>query len=94
VTRITTHVLDTSTGRPAEGVPVALEGVGGAVTDGDGRATLGDADAGRHRLVFEVGELSPFYTEIALAFVVPEGEDHLHVPLLLSPWGCTTYRGS
>ena len=94
MTRITTHVLDTARGRPAAGVPVALEGAGGAVTDADGRASLGEVGPGRHRLVFEVGALSPFYPEVSIVFVVAEAEDHLHVPLLLSPYGYTTYRGS
>jgi 5-hydroxyisourate hydrolase len=94
MTRITTHVLDTARGRPVAGVAVALEGVGGAITDADGRASLGEVGAGRHRITFEVGALSPFYPEVSIDFVVPDGEDHLHVPLLLSPFGYTTYRGS
>ncbi|HUA07312.1 MAG TPA: hydroxyisourate hydrolase [Solirubrobacteraceae bacterium] len=102
---ITTHVLDTSRGRPAAGVPVVLERavnsgwetVGSGTTDTDGRARdlLSSAlEAGRYRLTFDTGAYSHFYPEVTITFVVDGGEDHYHVPLLLSPFGYSTYRGS
>jgi 5-hydroxyisourate hydrolase len=92
VTLITTHVLDTAAGRPAAGVPVVLEGLGGAVTDDDGRATLGSVEPGTHRLTFDVA--GAFYPEVTIVFVATVEDEHLHIPLLLSPFGYTTYRGS
>jgi 5-hydroxyisourate hydrolase len=111
VSGITTHVLDTSRGRPAAGVPVVLERavdsgwqpVGRGTTDGDGRARdllSAPPAAGRYRLSFDtdayfraLGEAG-FYPEVSLTFVVETGEEHYHVPLLLSPFGYSTYRGS
>ncbi|HKO29370.1 MAG TPA: hydroxyisourate hydrolase [Solirubrobacteraceae bacterium] len=102
---ITTHVLDTSRGRPAAGVPVVLEravdgrweAVGRGTTDDNGRARdlLSSApENGRYRLTFDTGAYSRFYPEVTVTFVVEAGEDHYHVPLLLSPFGYSTYRGS
>jgi 5-hydroxyisourate hydrolase len=105
VSGITTHVLDTSRGRPAAGVSVVLERavdsqwetVGRGTTDADGRARdlLSSApEDGRYRLRFDTGAYSHFYPEVTVTFVVEDGEDHYHVPLLLSPFGYSTYRGS
>jgi 5-hydroxyisourate hydrolase len=107
---ITTHVLDTARGRPAAGVPVRLERrsgadwveVGAAVTDADGRARelVPDGvplEAATYRLRFDTAaHLGPdaFFPEVVLAFAVTRPEEHHHVPLLLSPFGYTTYRGS
>jgi 5-hydroxyisourate hydrolase len=104
---ITTHVLDTSRGRPAAGVPVVLERavgsgwepVGRGATDADGRASgllVSPPEAGRYRLTFETGGYleDGFYPEVSVTFVVEPGEEHYHVPLLLSPYGYSTYRGS
>jgi 5-hydroxyisourate hydrolase len=102
---LSTHVLDTSIGRPAAGVPVRLEVRGDGwqhVTDGrtdaDGRiAGWGVEAAGVYRLVFGTGDyLGPdaFYPEAAVAFRVADPAEHYHVPLLLSPFGYSTYRGS
>jgi 5-hydroxyisourate hydrolase len=111
---ITTHVLDTSTGKPASGVPVVLElktnttgwqMIGEAVTDTDGRIKdFGVADdglnPGHYRLTFETGqychmrEVECFFPQVTIAFVVNDTELHYHVPLLLSPFGYSTYRGS
>jgi len=104
---ITTHVLDTARGRPAAGVPVVLERavgqrwepVGRGVTDADGRAReLGPAaGAGRYRLTFDTAAhlgAEAFFPHVTVEFQVGEGEDRLHVPLLLSPFGYSTYRGS
>jgi hydroxyisourate hydrolase len=102
VTRITTHVLDTAAGAPAAGLTVVLlaagrDGawgeLGRAVTDADGRiGSFPQAVPGRCRLRFETG--TPFFTEVAVTFKVEAGREHLHVPLLLSPYGCSVYRGS
>ena len=93
---ISTHVLDTSRGRPASGVPVRLEGEGlvrDAVTDDDGRvASFGIVSAGRYRLVFDTAAHSEFFPRVSVDFTV--GDERLHVPLLLNPFGYSTYRGS
>lgn len=109
---ITTHVLDTSRGRPADGVPVTLArmdeqgswaSVGSGRTDADGRlrTLLAVAPApGTYRLTFdtrtyfEAAHLPVFYPSVAITFATAAGEDHYHVPLLLSPFGYSTYRGS
>ncbi|MCD0451514.1 hydroxyisourate hydrolase [Actinocorallia sp. API 0066] len=96
---LSTHVLDTTLGRPAQGVPVALDRLGPdgwarvaeGVTDADGRIKGWHADEGRHRLVFEVPR--SFFPEVTVVFDA-DGENHLHIPLLLSTYGYTTYRGS
>ena len=93
---ISTHVLDTSRGRPAAGVPVTLEGDGvrrEAVTDDDGRvASFGIVAAGDYRLVFDTAAHSEFFPRVSVDFTV--GDERLHVPLLLNPFGYSTYRGS
>ena len=101
---ISTHVLDTGTGRPAEGVRVTCwrlaaepEPVGQGVTDADGRiADLldgGDLVAGRYRLVFDLGA-GRFFEGASLDVRVEDpGRSH-HVPLLVAPYGLTSYRGS
>jgi hydroxyisourate hydrolase len=100
---LSTHVLDTAHGRPAAGVPVVLLDRSGrqmaeAVTDDDGRvAAMGEElAAGTYTLRFLVTEVHPdgFYPEVAVTFTVTEDESHYHVPLLLSPYGYSTYRGS
>ncbi|MEV5836340.1 hydroxyisourate hydrolase [Nocardia sp. NPDC052112] len=102
---IGTHVLDAVAGAPAAGVAVVLhrdtEVLGSATTDDDGRiASLGVAlPPGTYRLVFDTGAyfaergLESFYPEVAITFVVI-AERHYHVPLLLSPFAFSTYRGS
>ena len=92
---VSTHVLDTAAGRPAPGVAVELrrdaDVVAAAETDADGRARLAEClDPGSYSLVFH--PLSPFFTRVELEVELTEG--HYHVPLLVSPYGCTTYRGS
>ena len=107
---ISTHVLDTARGRPAAGVPVALERVAGdgaviarAVTDADGRVReLAPASlaAGDYRLTFDTGAyfatlgVEGFYPLVTVVFSLRDPSQHHHVPLLLSPFGYTTYRGS
>jgi len=108
---ITTHVLDTSIGRPAAGVAVTLErrdgaawtSVGAASTDADGRVPAfggGAPRPGHYRLTFAVAAyfkargVTSFYPEVAVVFDVQAESQHYHVPLLLSPFGYSTYRGS
>ena len=106
---LSTHVLDNATGLPAPGVPVRLErwrdGQWAAVatvrTDSDGRArgwVPAEAwHAGRYRLVFDTAAhlgADAFFPEVVVVFEVTDPARHLHVPLLLSPFGYTTYRGS
>jgi 5-hydroxyisourate hydrolase len=107
---LSTHVLDTSAGRPAAGMPVRLEArdsddpaggwqqVAGGRTDADGRITgWGVEAAGVYRLVFGTGAyLGPdaFYPEVVVAFRITDPAEHHHVPLLLSPFGYSTYLGS
>jgi 5-hydroxyisourate hydrolase len=103
---ISTHVLDSVTGRPAAGIAVRLvvgdEVLAEDVTDRDGRCRLaeGATAVGTHRLVFATGPWfaeqgrDTFYPEVVLTFVVQEPAEHHHVPLLLSPFAYSTYRGS
>lgn len=93
---VSTHVLDTSTGTPAPGVRVEVlrggELVASAETDHDGRiARLADAlEPGTYGLVFHPP--SPFFTRVELQVELANG--HHHIPLLVSPYGCASYRGS
>ena len=93
---LSTHVLDTGAGRPAADVLVELyrDGarVGSARTDGDGRiGELATAlEPGTYALIFHPP--SPFFRRVELELALADG--HYHVPLLVSPFGCTTYRGS
>ena len=92
---LSTHVLDTSAGRPAREVAIELRQadrvVATASTDADGRARLADDLAsGTYRLVFLPP--SPFFTRVELQVELEDG--HYHVPLLVSPYGCASYRGS
>jgi 5-hydroxyisourate hydrolase len=94
---VSTHVLDTSRGRPASGVSVALERdgalVAAATTDADGRVgSFGAVPPGAYRLVFDTAAHSEFFPRVSVDFIV--GEERLHVPLLLNPFGYSTYRGS
>ncbi len=101
---LSTHVLDTATGQPAVAMRVHLsksvgdswEPVGEGITDGDGRVgEFAGLASGRYRLGFETGEWgNDFYPFIHIVFAVDESRDHYHIPLLLSPFGYTTYRGS
>ena len=109
---ISTHVLDITRGRPAEGVPVSLErkendafvSVRSASTDADGRVKdlvpEGKLTTGTYRITFDTGayfaaqRTEGFYPEASIVFVVRDAAAHYHVPLLLSPFGYSTYRGS
>ena len=106
--RVSTHVLDAVSGRPAVGVAIRLErGDGSEVatgaTDADGRiADFGpvDLEPGTYRITFDTGRhfaatgTATFYPEVVLAFTIDDPEAHYHVPLLLSPYAFSTYRGS
>ena len=93
---LSTHVLDTGAGRPAAGVRVELvrdgEVVGSGETNDDGRIQdLGaELQPGAYRLVFHPP--SPFFRRVELEVALEDG--HYHVPLLVSPYGCASYRGS
>ncbi|HEV2802067.1 MAG TPA: hydroxyisourate hydrolase [Pyrinomonadaceae bacterium] len=110
---ITTHILDTSAGRPAGGVAVTLEVqrneggevLGQGMTDADGR--LRDLlpvdfnlETGVYRLTFETADyfaargVESFYPKVEISFIVADASAHYHVPLLVSPYGYSTYRGS
>ncbi|MFF3573189.1 hydroxyisourate hydrolase [Nocardia jiangxiensis] len=106
---ITTHVLDTAGGRPARDVPVRLEvrtpqgwrELGSGRTDEDGRCTtLGPerVEAADHRLTFDTaayyGDRDHFFPEVTVTFTITDPQQHHHVPLLLSPFAISTYRGS
>jgi 5-hydroxyisourate hydrolase len=104
---ITTHVLDTSTGQPAPRIRVELDifisghgwrDVGRGVTNRDGRILdFGEPPAaGIYRLAFDVGVHipDPFFPTISITFEVKDQNDSYHIPLLLSPFGYTTYLGS
>ncbi|WP_100525470.1 hydroxyisourate hydrolase [Mycobacteroides abscessus] len=108
MTGLSTHVLDAVSGRPAQGVRVTLhDGAGqelsSGTTDSDGR--IGDfagsaLAGGDYRLVFDTGTwftdngIEGFYPEVIISFRADGTAGHLHVPLLLSPYAYSTYRGS
>jgi 5-hydroxyisourate hydrolase len=108
MSQVTTHVLDAALGQPAADVPVVLltgSGVEIAVgsTDSDGRVTdLGPErlETGTYRLSFATGEYfartsrQTFYPVVSIDFTVVDSEQHYHVPLLISPFAYSTYRGS
>jgi len=108
VSTLSTHVLDTTAGKPANGIRVTLargdEVLGAGVTDADGRVRdfppmRRALEPGDYQLRFAVAEYfaaakrNAFYSEIVIAFRVAD-DAHYHVPLLLSPFGYSTYRGS
>lgn len=115
--RLSTHVLDTSRGKPAGGVVIDLHTLQSGrrlhlktvVTNPEGRTDepflSGDSiEPGIYELTFHAGdyfhaaglELSvpPFLDEVVVRFGIAEGSGHYHVPLLLAPYGYSTYRGS
>ena len=108
MSQITTHVLDAALGGPARGVRVVLTAADGAeiasgVTDEAGRISdLGPErlDAGTYRLTFATGDFfaatgrTTFYPVVSIDFAVADADQHYHVPLLLSPFAYSTYRGN
>lgn len=111
---ITTHVLDTTRGKPAAGLAVVLETsagadrwteLGRAVTDGNGRISdfnppLAALERRVYRLRFSTGayfaasHVRTFYPEVPVVIEIEDPAQHYHIPLLLSPFGYSTYRGS
>jgi hydroxyisourate hydrolase len=98
---LSTHVLDTVRGRPAAGVALELRYADElviAATDDDGRARLlEETPAGAYELTFVVGDYfgeRPFIDRVPVRFTIADPEAHYHVPLLVSPWSYSTYRGS
>jgi len=115
--RLTTHVLDTASGVPAQGMRVELHDLdvprsvplAGFRTDADGRGPAplfedGALRTGRYELRFHVAEYfrargtilsdPPFLDVIVIRFGIADAAQHYHVPLLVSPWSYSTYRGS
>jgi hydroxyisourate hydrolase len=112
MSQITTHILDTSIGKPAAGVSISLQKPGAqgwetlasGTTNGDGRIPdlLSKEEVlppGNYSMLFEVApyfdrqNLKSFYPQIRIEFKVSD-ESHYHIPLLLNPFGYSTYRGS
>jgi 5-hydroxyisourate hydrolase len=111
---ISTHVLDTARGRPADGIHVGLDlqladgnwrRVAEGWTNSDGRidsfAALGHPfRAGQYRLTFDTRawfeglKVEAFYPQVSVVFTVGSPPQHYHVPLMLSPYGYSTYRGT
>jgi 5-hydroxyisourate hydrolase len=110
---ITTHILDTSLGLPARGVPIALEmqtdngafkQLGSGLTNADGRVVdlleAGALTPGTYRMRFDTGayftqqKTKGFYPYVDVVFQIESTDQHYHVPLLLNPFGYSTYRGS
>lgn len=102
---LSTHVLDTALGKPAAGIAVALASGGTVictgVTDADGRyRDARPLDPGNYQLTFAVAEYfaaskrETFYGEVVIRFRISGASEHYHVPLLLSPFGYSTYRGT
>ena len=98
MSHVTTHVLDTAAGRPAAGIPVRLLADGVVIAEGttdvDGRVSnLGPEHLapGDYRLEFDVA--TAFLPRVTIDFTIADAS-HYHVPVLLSPYGFTTYRGS
>ena len=107
--RLTTHVLDTARGRPAAGVEIELarldgderEVLGTTTTNDDGRTSAplleDDLAAGEYELTFAVGDYfggDGFLDRVPVRFTIADADAHYHVPLLVSPWSYSTYRGS
>jgi len=116
--RLTTHVLDTASGKPAQGVKIALWSIAPSgersllrtdVTNQDGRTDgpllpEGALSRGVYEIVFSVGEYFSkqemslpervFLDEVPVRFGIDDESAHYHVPLLVSPWSYSTYRGS
>ena len=105
---ISTHVLDTSLGKPAEGVPVVFESEDGielarGTTDTDGRIGNllpgGVSEDGTYRIRFDIRHYyvgfahHAFFPEVTICVSLEAGKKY-HLPLLLSPYGYSTYRGS
>ncbi|XP_042887875.1 5-hydroxyisourate hydrolase-like isoform X3 [Penaeus japonicus] len=109
---LTSHVLDTATGRPAANMKLSLHRLQNAVwqeiavkeTNSDGRAgqflSQEAFTPGTYKMFFDTGDYfrqqgtTGFYPYVEIVFVIEKPEEHYHIPLLLSPYGYSTYRGS
>lgn len=106
---ISTHILDTSLGHPAQGVEVLLEKkkddqwtlIAKEKTNSDGRIVFAaPAQAGNYRLQFQIenyfkkNKITPFFTVVPVVFDIVDTSRKYHIPLLLNPYGYSTYRGS
>lgn len=106
---ITTHILDTNLGKPAQNVEVRLYHtttdtlVGTEKTNADGRIsefTTQKLDAGHYQLIFEIEpyfsnfQLNTFFPQVSIQFYIHDAQAHYHIPLLISPYAYSTYRGS
>lgn len=112
ISKITSHVLDTSMGKPARGISTRLEKliddvwteIGSSETDADGRINnliaKDSVEPGIYRIRFDTGSYfsqtgqSGFYPMVCIEFQVIDADQHYHIPLLLNPFGYSTYRGS
>ena len=116
MTKLTTHVLDTYSGKPGKNIKVDVyylsekkrNKLNSVVLNTDGRTTkplVGEADfkEGQYELVFFIGDYfkkitnlpkPPFLDEVIIKFGISNSNEHYHVPLLVSPWSYSTYRGS
>ena len=115
MTKLTTHCLDTFSGKPAKGVKVDIyivsekkEKINSVILNNNGRSDkpLVEGDKfkeGQYELVFFVGDYfknitdlpkTPFLDEVVIRFGISKPNEHYHVPLLVSPWSYSTYRGS
>ena len=115
MTKLTTHCLDTFSGKPARGVKVEVyfvsgkrEKINSTVLNNDGRTDKPLAEGtsfreGKYELVFFIGDYfkkitnlpkTPFLDEVVIKFGISNSNEHYHVPLLVSPWSYSTYRGS
>jgi len=101
MTTLSTHVLDSARGRPAEAITVTLDGDQSLETDADGRIAFdGHLAAGAHTLEYATGDWftdqyrDTFFPSVQLTFEVEPDRPHLHVALLLGPFSYTAYRGS
>ena len=115
MTKLTTHCLDTFSGKPAQGVKVDVYFVldkktklNSVILNNNGRSDKPLIEGtnfkeGQYELVFFVGDYfkkvtdlpkTPFLNEVVIRFGISDPTEHYHVPLLVSPWSYSTYRGS
>jgi len=115
MTKLTTHCLDTYSGKPAKGIKVDVylvsdkrEKINTTILNSNGRSDKpliegNNFKEGKYELVFFVGDYfnkitdlpkTPFLNEVVIRFGVSNSKEHYHIPLLVSPWSYSTYRGS
>ena len=115
MTKLTTHCLDTFSGKPAKGVKVEVyyisekkEKLNSTILNDNGRTDKpllegANFKEGQYELVFFIGDYFknitnlpniPFLNEVVIRFGISKSDEHYHVPLLVSPWSYSTYRGS